>query len=259
VENKSMAKKEYKDYTVLILGAGMGTRLRPITNTIPKVMVEIAPGKPLLQHTIELLRDQGFRNFIINVHYLPEKIIEYFGNGEKFGVSIIYSDESERLMDTAGAIKKVENLLSDTFLFMYGDELHFFDFRPLIDIHEKNNAEATIVLKKTQDAKNADLAELDTISGRIKKWHKRPHGVEELGDDLFGNAGLYVLSKDILKNILVETPTKLDGDVIPEIIKQDAHRIFGFIAQEPIMDIGSPEKYEKAKKYYKTKKQSIAR
>ncbi|MEN9342166.1 MAG: hypothetical protein RIQ54_422 [Candidatus Parcubacteria bacterium] len=249
-----MTKKEYKEYSVLILGAGMGTRLRPITNTIPKVMVEIAPGKPLLQHTIELLRDQGFLNFIINLHYLPEKIIEYFGNGEKFGVSITYSDESQQLMDTAGAIKKVEGLLSQNFLFMYGDELHFFDFRRLIEVHKKNNALATIVLKKTQDPKNADLADIDMNSNRIRKWYKRPHEIQELEENIFGNAGLYILSKDILKNIPVATPIKLDGDVLPEIVKKADHAIFGIVAEEPILDIGNPEKYEKAKKYYQTKK-----
>ncbi len=245
-----MAQKEYRNYTVLILGAGMGTRLRPITNTIPKVMVEIAPGKPLLQHTIELLRDQGFFNFIINLHYLPEKIIEYFGTGEKFGVSITYSDESERLMDTAGAIKKVEDLLSDTFVFMYGDELFNLDFRPLVTIHEKNEGLATIVLKRGDHPQNGDLLRIETKTGKIKEMIPRPHEINDFfDDDLYLNSGLYVLSKKIVDFIPADTAVHLDKEVMPSIYKK-GFSLFAIPAEGEILDIGTPEKYAFARNWY---------
>ena len=89
-----------------ILAAGLGTRLRSLGLDMPKVMVPIG-GKPLLEYHLELFKRQGIREFIVNLHYLPEKITDYFGDGSRFGVSITYSLEPE-LLGTAGAVKKME-------------------------------------------------------------------------------------------------------------------------------------------------------
>jgi len=237
----------------MILGAGLGTRLRPLTDTIPKVMVPIAPGKPLLEHTIELLRGQGITNFIINVHYLPEVIMSYFGDGKKWGVRIRYSDESEGLLETAGAMKKVERLLNDDFLFLYGDELHFFDFEPLIATHKNNGALGTIVLKKSEFPKDGDLGEFDPETKRIFHWHTRPHAISASGLNLMVNAGLYAFSKKILNYIPVGVPIKLDGEIIPKAMAA-GEKFYAFPTDEPIWDIGKPEKYEKAKEYYANRK-----
>ncbi|MGC9611141.1 MAG: nucleotidyltransferase family protein [Minisyncoccia bacterium] len=239
-------------YKVFILGAGLGTRLKPITDTVPKVMVPIYKNKTLLEHEILLLKNQGFTDFIINVHYLPEKIMNYFGDGKKFGVSIKYSDESEKLMETAGAIKKVGNFLSDDFIFIYGDELYFFDFKSLIDAHKKNNAFATIVLKRSDNPQAGDIAEIDPKTNRILKWHARPHDVHEFQDNVYVNAGLYVISKKILDFIPENTPLRLDINVLPGLVA-DGEAIYGFPTDENILDIGTPEKYEFAKKWYLTK------
>src|SRR5262245_57024414 len=127
-------KKQFYEYTVFILSAGLGTRLRPLTNNTPKVMLPIAEGVPMLQHSIEWMRDQGFKHFVINLHYLGNQIVEYFGDGKKIGVRIDYSQE-DRLLDLAGGIKKAEHLLSDDFILLYGDNVHFFEFALLISMH----------------------------------------------------------------------------------------------------------------------------
>lgn len=244
-----------QDTTVFILGAGLGTRLRPITNTIPKVMVPIALNMPLLEHEIILLSKQGFRNFVINLHYLPDSIRNYFGDGKKWGVVIRYSDESDHLMGTAGAIKKAEHLLSDDFIFIYGDHAFFFEFPPLLEFHEEKEALATVVLKRSDLPQNGDIAEVDAVTSRIMRWHHRPHDIYDFGDKYFLNSGLYVLSKRILEYIPAETVYQLDMDVLPPLIREGSYDIYAVVTNEDILDIGTPEKYEYAKQWYQKMKQ----
>ncbi len=238
--------------TVALLSAGLGTRLRPITDTMPKVMVPFE-GVPLLEHTILLLRDQGFKKFVINLHYLSEIVVSHFGNGEKWGVEIVYSDETENLLETGGALKKMEPFLSDTFLMLYGDHLHFYNFGEILDFHEKQKALATLVLKHSDIPANGEIAEVDPITRRITAWHKRPHGIEEYGDKYHLNSGLYVLSKKILDFIPTIEPVKLDGQILPSLI-QERDDIYGFPTEENILDIGTPEKYKLAQDWYREKK-----
>jgi len=241
--------EDYSKYTVFILGAGLGTRLRPLTDIIPKVMVPIYKDRPLLEHTILLLRRQGFKDFVVNLHYLPRVITDHFGDGSRFGVKVRYSNESDGLMETGGALKKVESILSDDFVFIYGDELHFFDFRKLIEFYKKKKALGTIVLNRSNDPWMGDIAELDSKTQKIVKWHPRPHNIKEFKDNQFLNAGLYVLSKEIVKNIPKDTPARFDIHTLPPLIASGTD-IYGFPAEEEILDIGTPEKYEFAKKWY---------
>lgn len=234
---------------VVLLAAGLGTRLRPITERMPKVMVPIAENKPALEHVICLLRDQGFKEFVVNLHYLPERITEYFGDGSRFGVAIHYSDEREMLLETGGAIKKMEPFLSDTFLLVYADNMHFFDFRPLIEFHRAHDALATIVLGRSGVPQDGDIAEIDPQTSRIVRWHKRPHAIYEYGDRYFWNGGLYALSKKILDYIPEGRPVRLDFETIPALLEKK-EKIFGFVTQEEILDMGTPEKYESVKQWY---------
>ena len=118
-----------------ILAAGLGTRLRSLGLEVPKVMVPIG-GKPLLEHHLELFKRQGIREFIVNVHYLPEQITRYFGDGTRFGVKITYSQEPE-LLGTAGAVKKMEQELRDeAFIVFYGDNLVRVNFASLVAFHQ---------------------------------------------------------------------------------------------------------------------------
>jgi NDP-sugar pyrophosphorylase family protein len=216
-------------------------------------MVPIAPQRPLLQHTIEHLKNQGITDFIINTHYLPDAIASYFGDGSQWDIRITYSDESEELMDTAGAIKKVEHLLDDNFLLVYGDMLTFLDVGPIIEQHFANDALATIAVKASDNPHDGDLAGFDLISQRIVKWYRRPHTIKAFAPGLCLNAGIYVLSKKITKYIPAGVPIKLDGEIIPGAIAA-GEPLYAYLTHEPILDIGMPEKYEYAKKYYEERK-----
>ena len=134
-----------------ILAAGLGTRLRALGLDLPKVMVPIG-GQPLLQHHFEWLRRQGVTEFILNLHYLPEKITDFFGDGHRFGVKITYSPEPE-LLGTAGGVKKMEAALRDgPFMVIYGDNLIRMELGPLIEFHRQRRAAATIALTTPESA-----------------------------------------------------------------------------------------------------------
>ncbi len=242
---------ERKITQAVVLSAGLGTRLRPLTNGMPKVMVPIG-GQPLLEHILRLLKRQGFEEVIVNLHHFPEKIVDYFGDGRSIGLRIIYSDESDELLETGGAIKKVEPLLQEDFVLLYGDHLHFFDFTPVIDFHTKKNALATLILKRSDLPENGEVAVLDPVTHRITSWITRPHGIKEFVDHMYVNSGLSVLSKKIADFIPEKKSIKFDSEVLPKLI--GTHKVYGYPTDEYILDIGTPEKYTFAKEWYEKEK-----
>ena len=236
----------------VILAAGLGTRLRPLTDTCPKPMLPIN-GKPLLERLVLLLKGQGITNFIFNLHYFPEQIKSHFGDGSRFGISVKYSDETGELLDTAGALKKMEPILEEEFLFMYGDQLHSFDFGPAMAAHRASGAAATVVLKRSKvptDPTTADIIEIDPATDRVVRCHPRPHVVTALSDTLMKSGGLYVLSKKILRDVPAGVPVRFDRDVIPQLVAQ-GDVILGLPTEQPILDIGTAEKYRIAQEWHK--------
>lgn len=248
----STPKFNLANLSVFILGAGLGTRLRPITDTIPKVMVPISPGLPLLEYTIRNLAEQGFQSFCISTHYLPEIITTHFEDGLKFGVSIRYSHETGQLLDTAGAMKPIENWLSDPFILIYGDQLHYLDFTDLVKHHHQNQALVTTVLKRSDAPQNGDIVQLDPKTNKVINWIARPHAIEEFISDYYLNSGIYVMNKRILRKIPAEKPVNLDKEILPPLVKNH-EQIFGYFQEEPVLDIGTPEKLEYAKSWFAKK------
>ena len=121
---------------VVILSAGLGIRLKPITNTIPKPMLPLL-NKPMLQWNIEQFKKYGINEFFINLHYLPEVIKNYFGDGSKLGVKITYSFEPE-ILGTAGALKRFKDKLDKVFFLIYGDILSLVDYTKMAEVWNKN-------------------------------------------------------------------------------------------------------------------------
>ena len=232
-----------------ILAAGLGTRLRPLTDSIPKAMAPIAPGLPLLEHHIRQLKSQGIRDFVINLHHLPEVITDHFGDGSRLGVRIDYSDETAALLDTAGAVRKAAPLLGDEFLLIYGDQLHFYDFGPLLQAYRRGGGVAALVVKRSDAPQNGDVVEVDEGSGRIARWHARPHGFTEFRSALYLNAGLYVLSRGIVERIPAGRPVSLDREVLPALVAE-GQPLSALPASEDILDIGTPEKLAYAQSWF---------
>jgi D-glycero-D-manno-heptose 1,7-bisphosphate phosphatase len=233
----------------LILAAGVGSRLRPITDHVPKAMVPIADGLPLLEHHIRQLKSQGVRDFVINLHHLAHCITDYFRDGSRFGVRIEYSDETTGLLDTAGAVRKAAPMLGSEFLLIYADQLHFFDFGGLLALHRERGALATLVVKRSDVPQNGDMVELDTTTGRVTRWHPRPHTITSFSSEMYLNAGLYVLSSEIVQHIPAGRPVSLDREVLPAVLAQGM-ALYGVPTAADILDIGTPAKYEYAKEWF---------
>jgi len=130
--------------TAMILAAGLGSRMRPLTDHTPKPLLEVG-GKPLIVWHIEQLKEAGFREIVINVAYLGQQIIDYLGDGSQYGVNIVFSDEQEEgALETAGGIVKALPLLSDTFLVVNGDV--WTDYSYVNDFELRENSLAHLVL-----------------------------------------------------------------------------------------------------------------
>lgn len=134
----------------VILAGGLGTRLKPLTEEIPKSMIPIQ-GKPFLEHQLKLLRQGGISDIVLCVGYLGEKIKEYFGDGKEFGVEIKYSEETEKLLGTAGALENAWDLLDDTFFVTYGDAYLILDYRGVMGYFKKFNKLGLMVVLKNFD------------------------------------------------------------------------------------------------------------
>ena len=143
----------------LILAGGFGTRLKEVAGDVPKPMVMIA-GKPFLEHQLLYLKDQGIEDVIIAVYHMSNKIKSYFGDGSRWGLDITYSEE-EYPLGTAGAIKKAEKYIGDTFLVLNGDSYSQIDIKKLLEFHKSKKSNFTISLTKSNNAGHYGSVVLD--------------------------------------------------------------------------------------------------
>ncbi|HPT99787.1 MAG TPA: nucleotidyltransferase family protein, partial [Armatimonadota bacterium] len=129
----------------MILAAGVGSRLSPITGDTPKPMLPVA-NKPVMEHTIEMLVRAGITEIKANLHHLPHLVEQHFGNGRRWGANLSYSLEST-LLGTAGAVKRVQRFFDDTFVVLVGDSLWDIDVAAVVAYHKACNAAVTVVVK----------------------------------------------------------------------------------------------------------------
>jgi NDP-sugar pyrophosphorylase family protein len=224
-----------------ILAAGLGTRLRSLGLDLPKVMVPVG-GKPLLEHHLDLFRRQGIRELIINLHYLPEKITGHFGDGSKFGVKITYSPEPE-LLGTAGAVKKMEReLLEETFLVFYGDNLVRVEFAPLIEFHRARQAAATVALFASPEPWTGGVLETDS-NGRVSRFVEKPDP-KQVSTNLI-SAGIFVIEPSVLEIIPAGQFCDFGKDVFPKLLAE-GQPVYAMKPEAYIQDVGTPERLAKA-------------
>ncbi len=264
---KSLEKYNIK--TAVILAGGKGTRLKPITDTIPKPMVEIC-GKPILEHQILILKKYGITDIYITVGYLGEKIEAYFGDGEAFGINIHYIYESMPL-GTSGAVKYLEGIIDNDFLVIYGDVFFNIKLDELICFHyrcsvsSKNKFEGTIVVHPSDHPYDSDLLEIDD-DYRIKSIINKPHN--EVVCANLGNAGIYLLTPAIfnyipenqsseekrdLKKTFVNNLSDFMKDIFPKVLC-DNRDIYAYKTAEYLKDMGSHERLDKVTKDLKNGK-----
>ncbi len=227
----------------MILAAGLGTRLRPLTNTIPKPLLPVG-GVPLIVWNLLLLKRHGFRQVVINLHYLGPLIEQALGTGSKFGIRIIYSHEPV-LLGTGGGIKQAEPLFSgEPVLILNGDTLVELDLEALCDSHRTRNAAATLVLREDSDAVRWGLVEVGD-KGRILRITGKG-----LGDSSPATprmfAGIHILHPRLLRQVPKGVASSIIDPYVTAIERGES--VLGYDLRGYWSDIGTTERYTQAER-----------
>ncbi len=227
-----------------ILAGGRGTRLKPITDEIPKPLIPIH-GRPVMEHTLDLFKKYGITNVLISIGYKGEQIKQYFGDGKNFGVSIQYIEE-QTPQGTAGPLRLAQAHLTDTFVMCNADELKNVDLQEMYLFHKENKALGTIALTTVEDPSSYGVAKLQ--GSKILDFIEKPKK-EESPSNLI-NSGLYILEPEIVLAVpLGNDPTSIERDVFPKIAQEQ--KLFGYPFSGQWFDTGTLERYEKALKEWK--------
>lgn len=221
----------------VIMAGGKGTRISSVASDIPKPMIPIQ-GKPVLEHEIACLREQGFTDIIITVSHLGNIIMDYFGDGSRFGVTIEYYFEQEPL-GNAGALYKIKDKLTEDFLLLNADAIFEVDFNRFVEHHRKNGGLVTLFTHPNSHPYDSGLIIADD-NGVVQQWLAK----EDVRPTYYRNrvnAGLHVISPKILE-IEIDTP-KIDLD--RQLLKPLAGsgKMFVYDSPEYVKDMGTPERY----------------
>ncbi len=217
---------------VVILAGGKGTRLSPITDNIPKPMIKFG-GKPFLEHLIELVKEQGFEKILILLGYLPQPIVDYFGDGRKWGVTIEYSLSPEDY-DTGLRLKEASQLIDGTFLLMYCDNYWPMNFEAMWQALRNSGKTGLITIFSNQYYNTRNNIRVDSESTVIE-YDKTRTATNLTGVEI----GFLVLPKSII-DLIPEHNSSLESEIYPILIKERS--IYGYITQYPYYSIGSLER-----------------
>jgi NDP-sugar pyrophosphorylase family protein len=221
----------------VILAGGEGTRLRPLTLTLPKPVVPIV-DRPLLEHQLDLLTTAGVSEVVFSVAYRPEKVQAIFGDGRRFGKQILYAVE-ESPLGTGGAVKNAEPHLDDLTLVLNGDILTDVDMRAVVAEHRASGASATLVLTPVANPAAFGLVETEP-GGRVVRFTEKPDPSEITTDTI--NAGIYLLQTSTLSLVPPGQVHSIERGFFPallargDLVRAHVHRGYW-------IDVGTPSKY----------------
>jgi mannose-1-phosphate guanylyltransferase len=238
----------------MILAAGKGTRIRPITYTIPKPMIPILQ-KPVMEFLLELLRQHGFDEIVVNVSHLAYEIESYFRDGQRFGVQIAYSFEG-RIVDgelvgealgSAGGMRRIQDFypfFDDTFVVLCGDALIDLDLTEAVRKHREKGSIATVVTKTVPREEVSSYGVVVTdADGRIKAFQEKPSVAEALSTNI--NTGLYIFEPEVLKYIPSGVEYDIGGQLFPKLVEEGAP-FYGIAMDFEWVDIGKVPDYWQA-------------
>lgn len=215
----------------MILAAGKGTRVRPITYTIPKPLIPILQ-KPVMEFLLELLRKHGFDQVVVNVSHLANEIEGYFRDGQRFGVEIAYSFEG-RIVDgqlvgealgSAGGMRRIQDFypfFDDTFIVLCGDALIDLDLSAAVKWHKEKGAIATLITKPVprEQVPSYGVVVTDDL-GRVKAFQEKPSVEEALSTNI--NTGIYIFEPEVLDYIPSGQEYDIGGELFPKLVAMDA-------------------------------------
>jgi NDP-sugar pyrophosphorylase family protein len=214
---------------VAILAGGLATRLRPITEKIPKSLVPIA-GKPFLAHQLELLHSRGIRRAVLCIGYLGEMIQRDFGDGEKFGVKLDYSFDGPKLLGTGGAIKRALPLLADEFFVLYGDSYLPLDYAPIAEFFHRSGKPGLMTVFRNEG--KFDTSNVVFADGEIKVYDKK----NKLPEMRHIDYGLSLFKAGVFDAYGADQPFDL-AEVMGKLVREK--QLAGFEVTERFYEIGS--------------------
>ncbi len=227
----------------MVLAAGLGKRLRPLTFELPKPLAPVA-NRPVMEHILALLERQGFGEVIANLSHLGEQIRERFGDGSAHGLELSYSEEPE-LLGTAGGVRNVSEFLigggGESFLVISGDALTDIDLTSMRAFHESHGGIGTLAVKKVSDTREYGVV-IHGSDGRVEGFQEKPDPAEALSD--LGNCGIYMFRREIFDHFPEREFVDWAMDVFPALLESDTsfyvHEIDAYWN-----DIGSLEEYRR--------------
>ena len=230
----NLVKPKLYPNQVVIMAGGLGTRLRPLTDTLPKPMLKVG-SKPILQIILERFRQQGFRNIFLCVNYKSHIIEEYFGDGSKYGLNITYIKEEKR-MGTAGALSLIPNLYED-FIVMNGDILTDIDFAKMLAFHHSNYSHATMGVREYTT--QIPYGVVNTLDNKITSIEEKPSLSFKV------SAGIYILSPNSLSLIPRDKFFDMPALFEASLEKKD-YNTLSYLIEDYWIDIGRKEEYDRA-------------
>lgn len=233
---------------VFILAAGSGTRLKPLTDNQPKVMIKIG-GKPILEHLILLCRSHNLKEIIINLHYLPKVITDYFQDGNRFGVHLNYSRETDKIMGGAGALKQAEKWLNtDSFFVLNGDVMTNVDLTTMAKFHYEKNGIATLLVHRTDHPFDSDLVEYDG-DFLIKRFFRSK---QKDKFQLLAKTGTHIFSPEIFKYIPAKITYSLESQLLPDLLSKK-QQLYAYYSNCYSKDMGTLPRLKQVQQDYAAK------
>jgi len=238
----------------MILAAGKGTRVRPITHTTPKPMIPILQ-KPVMEFLLELLRQHGFDQIMVNVSHLAEEIENYFRDGQRFGVEIAYSFEGRiedgeligEAIGSAGGLKRIQDFqpfFDDTFVVLCGDALIDLDLTEAVRRHRAKGAMASLITKRVpRDQVSSYGVVVTDPDGRVLSFQEKPE-VDEAASDMI-NTGIYIFEPEVFNYIPSGEPFDIGADLFPKLVEAGAP-FFALPMEFEWVDIGKVPDYWQA-------------
>lgn len=236
----------------VIMAGGSGTRLRPLTSHLPKPMVPVA-NKPMSEHIVTLLKRHGFNDIVFTLHYLPQAISDYFGDGSEWGVKIGYSTEEGRPLGTAGCVKAIQDQLDRTFVVISGDALTDIDLTKAVQFHREKKSKATLVLKRVENPLDFGVV-ICANDGRIQRFVEKPGASEIFSDTV--NTGIYILEPEVMLYVVMGREQDFSNDLFPLLLLRN-EPMYGYVADGYWCDIGNLAMYRQSHKDVLEKKVKI--
>jgi NDP-sugar pyrophosphorylase family protein len=241
---------EFVSLKAMILAAGEGTRLRPLTLDRPKPMLPVA-GRPMLEHTIAWLRYYGITQIAINLYHRPRVVMDGLGDGRSFGVRIAYSLETT-ILGTAGGVRRMAGFLDGTFVLVYGDVLTDLPLDALIDFHvaQSSGPHLSMSLYHVPNPSECGIVDLDDES-RISRFVEKPLEQDVFSD--LAHSGVSVLDPELLELIPDDRCYDFGRDLFPRLLETGVP-MYGWTLPRTsyLIDIGTPEKYARAQREWPT-------